>query len=89
MYPLDFINLLYKVLRLKHDGNINGAGTGYALSIKEYLNKIEDYIELEYFKYDLRKSVAFRYIKNSNYIGNNSSQFQLPMEMWEHIFTFI
>jgi hypothetical protein len=89
MYPLEFINLLYKVLRLKHDGNDNGKGTLYALSIKEHLDKIIHTIELEYFKYDLLKSVAFRYIKNSNHIGNNAKLFQLPYELWEHIFTFI
>jgi hypothetical protein len=89
MYPLEFIDLLYKVLRLKHDGNDNGHGTGYALSIKEHLNKIQKMIELEYFKYDLLKIVAFRYIKNANHIGNNAKLFQLPHEIWQHIFTFI
>ena len=89
LYPLEFINLLYKILRLKHDGNDNGHGTRYALTIKEHLDKIRENIELEYFKYDLSKSVAFRYIKNSNHIGNNANLFQLPYEIWEHIFTFI
>ena len=89
MYPLEFINLLYKVLRLKHDGNDNGRGTGYALSIKEHLDKIKEDILFNYFKYDLRKSVAFRYIKYSNHIGNNAKLLQLPYEMWEYIFTFI
>ena len=89
MYPLDLIYLLYKVLRLKHDGNDNGRGTGYALSIKEHLDKIKEDILFEYFKYDLRKSVAFRYIKHSNHIGNNAKLLQLPYELWEHIFTFI
>ncbi len=89
LYPLEFINLLYKVLRLKHEGNDNGHGTGYALSIKEYLDKITENILFEYFKYDLCKSVAFRYIKNSNHIGNNAKLFQLPYELWEHIFAFI
>ena len=89
MYPLDLIYLLYKVLRLKHDGNDNGRGTGYALSIKEHLDKIKEDILFNYFKYDLRKSVAFRYIKHSNHIGNNAKLLQLPYELWEHIFTFI
>ena len=89
MYPLEFIDLLYKVLRLKHDGNNNGIGTGYALAIKEYFNKIQKRIEFEYFKYDLCKSVAFRYIKNYNHIGNNAKLFQLPYELWQYIFTFI
>jgi len=89
LYPLEFINLLYKVLRLKHDGNDNGHGTRYALSIKEHLDKITENILFEYFKYDLCKSVAFRYIKNSNHIGNNATKYKLPYEIWEHIFTFI
>ena len=89
MYPLEFIHLLYKILRLKHDGNDNGHGTRYALTIKEYLDKITEKIELEYFKYDLRKSVAFRYIINANHIGTNAKLLQLPYEIWEHIMTFI
>ena len=89
MYPLEFINLLYKILKLKHDGNDNGHGTRYALTIKEYLDKITEKIELEYFKYDLRKSVAFRYIINANHIGTNAKLLQLPYEIWEHIMTFI
>ena len=89
IYPIEFINLLYKVLQLKHAGNDNGKGTRYALSIKEHLDKIKEDILFEYFKYDLRKSVAFRYIKNSNHIGNNAKLLQLPYELWEHIFTFI
>jgi hypothetical protein len=89
LYPLEFINLLYKILRLKHEGNDNGHGTGYALSIKEHLDKITETILFKYFQYDLCKSVAFRYIKNSNHIGNNAKLLQLPYELWEHIFTFI
>jgi hypothetical protein len=89
LYPLDFIDLLYDVLQLKYNGNDNGKGTYYALSIQEYLGKIKKTIKYEYLKYDLCKSVAFRYIKNSNHIGNNGKRLQLPYELWEHIFTFI
>ena len=43
----------------------------------------------EYLKYELVKTVAFRYIKNSNHIGNHATLYQLPYELWEHIFSFI
>ena len=58
---------------------------------RKYLGKIKKLIEFEYIKHELVKHVAFRYIKNSNYIGitNNDKQRQLPLEIWEYIFTYI
>ena len=49
-----------------------------------YLAKIQNDIIVH-----MRKKKVFRYIKNSNHIGNDTSLFQLPYEIWEHIFTFI
>jgi hypothetical protein len=43
----------------------------------------------EYLNYELVKSVAFRYIKNSNHIGNRGELLQLPLHIWEYIFTFM
>ena len=89
LYPFDFIDLLHKILTIMYNGTSNGNGTYYARHIKEYINKIADDIELEYFKYELSKYVACKYIKNSNHIGNDATQLQLPLHIWKYIFTFI
>ena len=89
LYPLDFMNLLYELLNIKYNGTSNGHGTYYSLEIQKYLNKIADDIELEYFNHELRKYVACKYIRNSNHIGTDATQLQLPLHIWKYIFTFI
>ena len=51
-----------------------------------YLSKIKTHIVEQY-----KKREIFEYITKSNIIGigNNTKLFQLPYELWEHIFTFI
>ena len=85
--PLMFVKLLQHVLIRDYEylfiSNINK----YKKRNKEnqmYLAKIQNDIIVH-----MRKKKAFRYIKNSNHIGNDTSLFQLPYEIWEHIFTFI
>jgi hypothetical protein len=87
LYPLELVELLFQTyISCYHSyDNIKG----FAQISLTYLRKIKNDLLYEYLKYELVKNVAFRYIKNSNHIGNKSSKFQLPMEMWEHIFTFI
>ena len=53
------------------------------------LNEILKFAKFEYLKYEMLKNVAFRFIKNSNHIGTDVTQFQLPLHIWEEIFTFI
>jgi len=84
-YPLDFIITLEHIL----DRNYKYTHTknkDKLLIIENlyYLQKIK--IDIDY-QYD--KLEAFEYIINSNHIGNDTTQLQLPIEMWEYIFTFI
>ena len=56
---------------------------------QHYLYDILKIAKFEYLSYELVKAVAFRYIKNSNHIGNSAELLQLPLHIWEYIFTFI
>ena len=87
LYPLELVELLFQTyISCYHSyDNIKG----FAKISLTYLRKIKKDLLYEYLKYELVKNVAFRYIKNSNHIGNNSKLLQLPYEIWEHIFTFI
>ena len=89
MSPLEFVNRLVKILNieteypyLKHRVYAQIRANQY------YLYQIENFINIEYPKYLLEKNFAFIYIKNSNHIGNNAMLLQLPLEIWEYIFTF-
>jgi hypothetical protein len=53
------------------------------------LFEILKFAKIVYLNYELGKNVAFRYIKNSNHIGNRGELLQLPLHIWEYIFTFI
>ena len=84
-YAIDFISVLEHIL----DRNYKYSYTqnkDKLLIIENlfYLQKIK--IDIEY-QYD--KQEAFEYIINSKHLGNNTRLMQLPMEMWEYIFTFI
>jgi len=90
-YPLDLINHLQEILEDHSNYSYNTKSFRHIHSNIKYLGKIKKLIEFEYIKHELVKHVAFRYIKNSNYIGitNNDKQRQLPLEIWEYIFTYI
>ena len=89
LYPLELVELLFKTYIDTYNSydNIHG----FAKISLIYLRKIKNDLLYEYVKYELTKTVAFRYIKNLKYIGNgnNGKLLQLPYEIWEHIFTFI
>ena len=53
------------------------------------LYEILKFAKFEYLKCELIKRTAYRYIKNSNHIGNNAELFQLPLQVWNYMFTFI
>jgi len=87
LYPLELVELLFQTYISCYTSydNIHG----FAKISLNYLRKIKQDLLYEYVKYELVKNSAFRYIKNSNHIGNNASQKQLPIEIWEHVFTYI
>ena len=87
LYPLELVELIFQnYISCYHNyDNVKG----FAKISLTYLRKIKQDLLYEYLKYELVKTVAFRYIKKSNYIGNNARKYQLPYELWEHIFTFI
>jgi hypothetical protein len=87
LYPLELVELLFQTYISCYHSYDNVKG--FAQISLTYLRKIKNDLLYEYLKYELVKNVAFRYIKNSNHIGNNANLLQLPYEMWEHIFTFI
>lgn len=87
LYPLELVELLFQTYIYCYTSYDNIKG--FAQISLTYLRKIKNDLLYEYLKYELVKNVAFRYIKNSNHIGNNSKLLQLPYEIWEHIFTFI
>lgn len=87
LYPLELVELLFQTYISCYHSYDNVKG--FAQISLNYLRKIKNDLLYEYLKYELVKNVAFRYIKNSNHIGNNANLLQLPYEMWEHIFTFI
>ena len=78
LYPIEFVDLLDQTFLSCYESydNING----FAKKSFNYVCKIRN---------DLEKSAAFQYIIKSNHIGCNSNEYQLPIEIWEHIFTFI
>jgi hypothetical protein len=87
LYPLELVELLFQTYIYCYHSYDNIKG--FAQISLTYLRKIKNDLLYEYLKYELVKNVAFRYIKNSNHIGNNATLLQLPYELWEHIFTFI
>ena len=87
LIPLAFVELLQYILTRDYDYLFISQIHKYKKINKEnqmYLAKIQNYIIVH-----MHKKKAFRYIKKSNHIGNDTSLFQLPYEIWEHIFTFI
>jgi len=87
--PLMLIKVLQYVLVRDYDYLFISQIHKYKKINKEnqmYLAKIQNYIIVH-----IRKKKAFEYIKKSNIIGigNNTTLFQLPYEIWVHIFTFI
>jgi hypothetical protein len=90
MTPLEFINRLVKILDIETtDPYLKHRVYTEIRANQYYLYEIKKYGEFEYLKYELVKTVAFKYIKNANHIGIDGSLLQLPYEIWEHIFTFI
>ena len=87
LYPLELVELLFKTYISCYTSYDNIKG--FAKISLNYLRKIKNDLLYEYLKYELVKTVAFRYIKNSNHIGNHATLYQLPYELWDHIFTFI
>jgi hypothetical protein len=88
--PLEFINKLDNILEEEDNGPyLKYKNHCEIMTNKNYLYKILKFANFEYLKYEFVKGVAFRYIKNSKHIGNNATKYQLPYELWEHIFTFI
>jgi hypothetical protein len=88
--PLEFIDKLDKIL--EEEDNEPYLKYRHHCEIRRnqhYLYEILIFAKFEYLKYELVKKVAFRYIRNSNHVGNNATLFQLPLEIWEYIFTFI
>ena len=87
LYPLELVDLIdQSFFECYHS---YPKMCGFAAVSFTFLCKIRNDLWNEYLKAELVKSVALRYIKNSNHIGNNAKLLQLPMEIWEHIFTFI
>jgi hypothetical protein len=88
--PLELITRLNTILEEEH----NDPFLKYMYHCQIRMNQcdldhIQKFAKFEYLKYELVTTVAYRYIQNSNHIGNNGKLFQLPYELWEHIFTFI
>ena len=89
MTPMDFINRLDKILD-KEDTHpfLKYREHAQIRANQHSLYTIKKFIIIEYPQEQLEKKFAFRYIKNSNHIGNDETLLQLPLEMWEYIFTF-
>ena len=88
--PLEFINKLDKILDiedthpfLKHREHCEIRRNQHSL------NEILQFEKFEYLKYEIIKTVACKSIKNSNHNGADATQLQLPLHIWEEIFTFI
>ena len=89
MSLLEFVNRLVKILDIETTAPyLKHRVYAQIRANQHYLYKIEKFINIEYPKYLLEKSFAFIYIKNSHHIGNNAILLQLPLEIWEYIFTF-
>jgi len=90
MTPLELINSLDKILYVEDTHPFLKYREHCEIRTHQHtLYEILKFANFEYLKYELVKTVAFTYIKNSNHIGNNSKLLQLPYEIWEHIMTFI
>ena len=88
--PIEFINRLDNILDvedihpfLKHREHCKIRKNQYNLY------EILKFAKFEYLKCELIKSTSYRYIKNSNHIGNNAELFQLPLQVWNYMFTFL
>ena len=97
LYPLELVDLLTKTFidsyntyynYIRYDDRYDNIFNSSTISLS-YLHKIKNDLRQEYIKYELVKKVAVRYIKNSNHIGTDASLLQLPLHIWEYIFTFI
>ena len=85
-YPLTFVKVLHHILIRDYEYDESNKYNRFNKENQMYLAKIKTHIIDQYVKKD-----AFEYIKKSSIIGigNNTKLFQLPYELWEHIFTFI
>ena len=85
-YPLTFVKVLHHILIRDYEYDELNKYNRFNKENQMYLAKIKTHIIDQYIKKD-----AFEYIKKSSIIGigNNTKLFQLPYELWEHIFTFI
>ena len=88
--PIEFINRLDNILDVED--------THPFLKYREHckirknqhnLYEILKFAKFEYLTNELIKNSAYRYIKNSNHIGNNAELFQLPLQVWNYMFTFL
>ena len=87
LYPLELVELLDQTFMRCYDSY--KYMNGFPRLSYNYLCMIRKDLLRVYLKYEFVKSVAFRYIRLSNHIGKDTSKYQLPYELWEHIFTFI
>lgn len=87
LYPLELVELLDQTFMRCYDSY--KYMNGFPKLSYNYLCMIRKDLLRVYIKYEFIKSVAFRYIRLSNHIGKDTSKYQLPYELWEHIFTFI
>ena len=90
LYPLELVELIDQAFIGCFNNYDNYMHLhGLAKLSFTYLHKIKNDLLKEYIKYELVKKVAYQYIKNSNHIGTDASLLQIPLHIWEYIFTFI
>lgn len=88
--PIELITKLDKILDVEDTHPfLKYREHGEIRTNQHHLYEILKFANFEYLKYELVKSVAFRYIKNSNHIGHNAELLQIPLHIWKYIFTFI
>ena len=88
--PIEFINKLDTILDVEDTHPfLKYREHGEIRKNQHKLYEILKFAKFEYLKCELIKSTSYRYIKNSNHIGNNAELFQLPLQVWNYIFTFL
>ena len=88
--PIEFINKLDTILDVEDTHPfLKYREHGEIRKNQHKLYEILKFAKFEYLKCELIKSTSYRYIKNSNHIGNNAELFQLPLQVWNYMFTFL
>lgn len=88
--PLEFIDKLDNILDVEDTHPfLKCREHGKIRANQHSLYKIKQYANFEYLKYQIVKTVAFKYIKQSNHIGIDATRLQLPNEIWDYISTFV